>query len=808
MILDTLYVRFYRSFNFDYLRRTDRHVRKKPPWEFMEKGLAQEQEDHPGTDQKQEKAHWYPFVSVPLDSHITTVVGENESGKTCLLKAIEHGVSGKKIEQRDFCRHSAFFTVEEGKERRPEFGCKWRFASNQERERVITACGLPEDIDALLVFHTSPSETDIYVQRATEIEAVDAANVEAIGASLPLVFRIDSKIGLPDSVPIGYLTEDREQAEAHLRWRKRARSLNAAWIESPDAIKQSADGIFALLHGSAQDAGRGTARDALELKLAHDLIRKVARVSVQSLTELERAIREHEDPYAESLTAKINERMDMALNLSNVWAQDRDFRLRVSPRDKDLVFTISDRTDTRYAFDERSDGLRYFLSYYIQYLAHEPNAEGRNEILVMDEPDAYLSSQGQQDLLGVFDAFAYPRADERPPVQVIYVTHSPFLIDKNHPKRLRVLQKGRRHEGTRVVRNASRNHYEPLRSALGSFVSETAFIGNCNIIVEGPSDQILIAGATRHLRMKANLPKSETLDLNEVTIVNGGGAPEVPYLVYLATGRDVERPTVIVLLDSDEPGNKARKILERGVSVSTEKKRRQLLPKSRILQLGQVCTNFVVMEDLVPLDLTINAARRYVERHSDWAENDIEGINIQAAKRLIGSNGQSAFSATKELLRSVDEDFEMSKVGFALEVVAILEEQAGKAESGGETAGVDEFAENMRLLLMQLNRMQTAARREDDKEQVLGAVKRTKDRFVRDFKGRFTKDEALQLVAALRACLDDSIEGDEMAKGLNEIVRSFELETDRTEDVRDCDAFRRAVESVQYDPQRAVQTQS
>ena len=71
----------------------------------------------------------------------------------------------------------------------------------------------------------------------------------------------------------------------------------------------------------------------------------------------------------------------------------------------------------------------------------------------------------------------------------------------------------------------------------------------------------------------------------------------------------------------------------------------------------------------------------------------------------------------------------------------------------------------------------------------------------------FTKDEALQLVGALHACLDDSIEGDEVRKGLNEIVRTFALETNRSEDVEDCDAFRRAVESVQYDPQRSVQTQ-
>ena len=416
-----------------------------------------------------------------------------------------------------------------------------------------------------------------------------------------------------------------------------------------------------------------------------------------------------------------------------------------------------------------------------------------------------LSSQGQQDLLKVFDAFAYPRVDERPSVQVIYVTHSPFLIDKNHPKRLRVLQKGTRHEGTRVVRNASKNHYEPLRSALGSFVSETAFIGNCNIVVEGPSDQILIAGVTRYLRIHGNVPKSETLDLNEVTIVNAGSATEVPYVVYLATGRDVERPTVIVLLDSDGEGDRARKTLERGVSVTT-KRWRQILPKDRILQLGEVCEKFRVMEDLVPLDLAVAATQRYLKAHSAWEDNDIKRVNIDAAKNLVGTTGQTGFSVTEKLLKSIDRYFEMSKVGFALKVVEILEEHAMEPASGMHTEGVKEFSENMGLLLARLNGMQKDARREDDKEQVLGAVQRTRDRFLRDYKGKFTKDEALQLVEALRVCLDDSVEGDEVRKGLNEIVRNFGLETNRTEYVEDCDAFRKALESVQYDPQRSVQT--
>ena len=236
MILDKLYVRFYRSFNFDYLRKTDRRVENKLPWEFLKN-------DHDEKEQAEEpkKKQWYPFVTIPLDCHITTVVGENESGKTCLLKAIEHGVSGDKIQQRDFCRHSAFFTVEEGKERLPEFGCRWSFSSSEEREAVVARCGLPEDTSFLLVFHTSPSGPSIYVQRGTEVvEAVAEPDLQAIHSSLPVVFRIDSKIGLPESVPLSYLTANRDQAESHAQWRKRARSLDSAWIESQEAIAQHA----------------------------------------------------------------------------------------------------------------------------------------------------------------------------------------------------------------------------------------------------------------------------------------------------------------------------------------------------------------------------------------------------------------------------------------------------------------------------------------------------------------------------------------------------------------------------------------
>ena len=100
------------------------------------------------------------------------------------------------------------------------------------------------------------------------------------------------------------------------------------------------------------------------------------------------------------------------------------------------VFVISDRTGTVYTFSERSSGLRYFLSYLIQTQIHRP-ASGRESILLMDEPDTYLSAEAQQDLMRVFRDLAEPEPGVEP-IQVIYVTHSPFLLDKNHSERIRV----------------------------------------------------------------------------------------------------------------------------------------------------------------------------------------------------------------------------------------------------------------------------------------------------------------------------------------------------------------------------------
>jgi hypothetical protein len=72
MLLKTIFVRFYKSFNFDYLRKF--HANAEPqPWELIGN-------------------MWYPFVRVPIDPKVTTIVGQRNRTRGLLsLLPILHG---------------------------------------------------------------------------------------------------------------------------------------------------------------------------------------------------------------------------------------------------------------------------------------------------------------------------------------------------------------------------------------------------------------------------------------------------------------------------------------------------------------------------------------------------------------------------------------------------------------------------------------------------------------------------------------------------------------------------------------------
>jgi len=811
MLLKTIFVRFYKSFNFDYLRKF--HAKAEPqPWELIGN-------------------MWYPFVRVPVDPQVTTIVGANESGKSHLLTAIEKGISGNEIEREDFCRYSQFFTVERGKMKWPDFGFEWADISAVEQRQILAICNVAEgtEFDRFLAFRTDKDKFTVYIPHGAEYTRhelkPDAA--EKLKHLLPVIFRIDSNVALPNSVSIRGLAqaalESKSSRLESLDRQERFELLesfepivrNQGWFADPQAIVKHAPEIFPAFSSFLQPSrtfssdGQTESKKQSEFKLAHDLICKVADVDPEALAELHRALRDGKEGHANGIIQEINDRLAASLNFPNWWVQDRNFRLVVSPREYDLVFTIRDRTETDYSFSERSSGLKYFLSYYVQYRAHAP-AGGRQEILLMDEPDAYLSSQAQQDLLKIFEAFAFPE-DSRKPVQVIYVTHSPFLIDKNHAERIRVLDKGVGEEGTRVVRDAAKNHYEPLRSAFGAFVGETTFIGNCNLMVEGQADQILLAGAATHLR-RSRVSTLQTLDLNRVTIVPAGSAQHIPYMVYLARGRDVEQPAVMVLLDSDQSGAEAKRRLAKGGPYG-----KQLLKDSFVLQIGDLAASAglalstgespIEIEDLVPLPICVEAARKYAREICGVSEQDCLAIS-QAAIREQLKNTEKVFNAVAACFNDLSKDgLHIEKVGFARNVIDTVT-TSGPANSEELRASITAFEGNMKILFTRLNEIRRDAERELISERVTHKINRLKKSFLQDHPSTAKREDAHVLFEDMVLSLDDGPESDPVRLAIMALRRSHEIDDDMTQPIKDYETFKEGLELIRYAGRIATQERS
>lgn len=179
----------------------------------------------------------------------------------------------------------------------------------------------------------------------------------------------------------------------------------------------------------------------------------------------------------------------------------------------------------------RSRGFVWFFS----FLAWYSYQREENLILLLDEPGLSLHAKAQGDLLRYFEKELKPRH------QLIYTTHSPFMVDPTHFGRVRIVQDlsieqnsdelSEDQEGTKVITevlNATPDSLFPLQGALGYEIYQTLFIGPNSLVVEGVSDLLYIQAISDLLQSKGEAGLSE-----EWTITPVGGADKVPTFVAM-----------------------------------------------------------------------------------------------------------------------------------------------------------------------------------------------------------------------------------------------------------------------------------
>ncbi len=214
----------------------------------------------------------------------------------------------------------------------------------------------------------------------------------------------------------------------------------------------------------------------------------------------------------------------------------------------------------------RSRGFVWFFSFLAWY--EDIKRSRQNVILLLDEPGLSLHGKAQADLL------RYIEQELKSDHQVIYTTHSPFMVDPNHFERVRIVQDAgvdatkplpKDEDGTKVlteVFDASEDSLFPLQGALGYEIHQTLFVGPNSLIVEGPSDLLFLNA------MSSILEREERTGLSDRwTITPVGGSGRIPtFVALLGPQRGLNIATLIDIQSKDRQsieGLYKKKLLEK-----------------------------------------------------------------------------------------------------------------------------------------------------------------------------------------------------------------------------------------------------
>ncbi|HVB59009.1 MAG TPA: AAA family ATPase [Candidatus Acidoferrales bacterium] len=274
--------------------------------------------------------------------------------------------------------------------------------------------------------------------------------------------------------------------------------------------------------------------------------------------------------------------------------------------------------DMTVPFSDRSAGFVWFFSFLV--LFSQVKKHQGNVIILLDEPGLSLHAKAQSDLIRYF------KEKLRPEHQVIYTTHSPFMVPPDDLASVRTVEDvvhmrgpfDYESLGTKVgddVLSTDRDTLFPLQGALGYEITQSLFVGEHTLLVEGPSELLYFQAMSAALAAR----KRAALD-RRWTVCPCNGIDKVQAFMSLFGGNKLH---VAVLLDV----------------ASGQKSKVEMLKRSELLKAGHVMTvadfcgrKEADIEDMFDPDLFAAILNGTYE---------LTGNNKMTGKRLLGADGVS-----------------------------------------------------------------------------------------------------------------------------------------------------------------------
>jgi hypothetical protein len=339
----------------------------------------------------------------------------------------------------------------------------------------------------------------------------------------------------------------------------------------------------------------------------------------------------YEDHYKGTISGGLNE----------FWTQ-AEYHVHFRIEKEQLSVSISDGKYTqRVPPSDRSDGFQWYLSFYSTLL--NDVGVSNQTILLLDNPGLELHVDGQRDIKRFLEEKVSLNS------QVLYVTHSPAMIDPFNLRQVRTVELLADQQGTKVQNFAVKQGdnsdlLEPVRSAIGMSLVASLIFNEWNVLVEGAADKPIVEG----------IFFSHYKELQHKLFVNGSLAESKD--TFLAHFYERAGLPYVILLDADSGGRELFQILT-GSGI----------PAQKIIGLSDIFKgreNDFAMEDIVSSDFYYRAvteaypANPIPQQQPGIRKRGTVYVEVFRRDHNIGLNKRRVAESAKKLLAQGLEDEE------------------------------------------------------------------------------------------------------------------------------------------------------
>lgn len=223
------------------------------------------------------------------------------------------------------------------------------------------------------------------------------------------------------------------------------------------------------------------------------------------------------------------------------WWKQGDYRFRFEADGNHFRIWVNDsRRPQEVELENRSTGLQWFLSFFLVFL-HESAGAHQNAVLLLDEPGHSLHPLAQRDLSDFFDGLATTS-------QIVYTTHSPFLVDADRLERARKVFVDR--DGSTRVSNelgseegsdTKRGAGFAVRAALNISVANSMLGGAQPVLVSSTADQTYLS-VLKSLLVGAGRFRPR----REIVFAPATGPRVMQAMATLMAGEEIGMPPVLL----------------------------------------------------------------------------------------------------------------------------------------------------------------------------------------------------------------------------------------------------------------------